>query len=97
MSGCKGSYGLGVGEGLPARLSLSGCLSSKNVCCLFLLILFSDCFFKKLDYGRKACMKFLLHLPTSQKIKGGYTLVHWKRAGGGWSQPPEKVWQLGLG
>lgn len=45
MSGCKGSYGLGVGEGLPARLSLSGCLSSKNVCCLFLLILFSDCCF----------------------------------------------------
>lgn len=42
-------------------------------------------------------MKFLLHLPTSQKTKGGNTLVHWKRAGGGWSQPAEKVWQLGLG
>lgn len=39
MSGCKGSYSLGVGEGLPACLSLE-CLSSKNVCCLFLLILF---------------------------------------------------------
>ena len=40
MSGCKGSYSLGVGEGLPACLSLSGCLSSKHVCCSCLLILF---------------------------------------------------------
>lgn len=40
MSGCEGSYSLDVGEGLPACLSLSGCVSSKNVCCLFLLILF---------------------------------------------------------
>lgn len=38
MSGCKGSYSLDVGEGLPACLSLSGCVSSKM--CVFLLILF---------------------------------------------------------
>lgn len=30
MSGCKGSYSLGSGEGLPACLSLFGCLSSKK-------------------------------------------------------------------
>lgn len=34
MSGCKGSDGLGVGEGPPACLSLSGCLSSKK-CVVF--------------------------------------------------------------
>lgn len=29
----QGSYSLDVGEGLLACLSLSGCVSSKNVCC----------------------------------------------------------------
>lgn len=52
MGGCKGSYSLGVGEGLPACLSLFGCVSSKNVC-LFLLILFRDCFFKSLIVSDK--------------------------------------------
>lgn len=41
-----GLYSLCVGEGLPAYLSLSGCLSSKNVYCLFLLILLRLLFFK---------------------------------------------------
>lgn len=35
MSGCKGSYSLGVGEGLPACLSVSVWVSEFQKCVLF--------------------------------------------------------------
>lgn len=52
MSGCKGSYSLGVGEGLPACLSLFGCLSSEK-CVVFLLISSETVVFKCLIVGKK--------------------------------------------
>lgn len=74
MSGCSGSYSLGVGDGLPACLSFW--VSEKKMCVVCSSSSSSETVvFLKLDCERKVCMKFPLCLPSSQKIERGNK--HW--------------------
>lgn len=54
MSGCKRFFSLGVGAGLPACLSLSGCLSSKCVVFVALHSLLKLLIFKHLIVKEKS-------------------------------------------
>lgn len=74
MSGCKGSDGLGMGEGLPACLSLSGCLSSKNMCGVCSSSSSSETVFKCLIVGEKLVGHFPFISPPHKKTNRG---INW--------------------
>lgn len=57
MSGCKRFFSLGVGAGLPACLSLSGCLSSKCVVFVALHSLLRLLIFKHLIVKEKKLVR----------------------------------------
>lgn len=99
MSGCKRFFSLGVGAGLPACLSLSGCLSSKCVVFVALHSLLKLLIFKHLIVKEKSLYEnppLTFPCPKKKKKQPTVSFVSLWKSLGGWRRPWRRSMQLGL-